>query len=144
VTPDRMPAFLLDTEDGMVYGLPDICGSGVKVGWHHGEGVLDGPDDARPAASEAEMAALQDVLKRYAWAAAGAPRRSKSCVYTRTPEENFILGLHPQAPQIVLASPCSGHGFKFASLIGEVLADLATERTTNHPIQLFTPDRFLS
>jgi sarcosine oxidase len=52
-----------------------------------------------------------------------------------------VLGLHPSIPQIVIASPCSGHGFKFASILGEVLADLATMRSTDKPIELFRPSR---
>ena len=143
VAPDRMPAFLLDTGEAMIYGLPDICGSGVKAGLHGPEGVLEDADAPRAAASATETAALRRVLERLVPAVAGAVRRSTSCVYTRTPDEHFVLGLHPEAAQIVLASPCSGHGFKFASLIGEVLADLATTRTTDKPIALFRPERFL-
>ena len=71
--------------------------------------------------------------------------RTDTCVYTRTVhegDEHFILGPHPQWPQIVLASPCSGHGFKFASIIGEILADLALTGTTDKPIDRFSPARF--
>jgi sarcosine oxidase len=70
---------------------------------------------------------------------AGEPYQSTTCIYTRAPDGHFVLGLHPIYPQIVLASPCSGHGFKFASLFGEVLADLATKQATDKPIDLFCP-----
>jgi len=59
------------------------------------------------------------------------------------PQAHFVLGLHPDHPQIVVASPCSGHGFKFASVLGEVLADLATKQSTDKPISLFRPERFI-
>ena len=75
-------------------------------------------------------------------AAAGPARRMATCFYTRTPDEHFILGPSPDSPRIILASPCSGHGFKFAGLIGEILADLATTGETDKPIGLFAPSRF--
>jgi sarcosine oxidase len=64
-----------------------------------------------------------------------------SCRYTMTPDEDFILGTHPQYTQIVLASPCSGHGFKFASVIGDILTDLALTGNTAHDIGRFKHDR---
>ena len=65
-----------------------------------------------------------------------------SCKYTLTPDHHFIIGSHPGYPNVVVASPCSGHGYKFASVIGEILADLATSGATRHPIQLFAVARF--
>jgi sarcosine oxidase len=73
----------------------------------------------------------------------GALADAVTCLYTLTPDHHFVIGLHPEHSQVVIASPCSGHGYKFASVVGEVLADLATERTTRHPIGLFAPGRFL-
>ena len=65
-----------------------------------------------------------------------------ACKYTLTPDQHFIIGPHPQHANVTIASPCSGHGFKFASVIGEILADLAIDGSTRHPIDLFTPERF--
>ena len=65
-----------------------------------------------------------------------------SCKYTLTPDHHFVIGLHPHSPKVVIASPCSGHGYKFASVIGEILADLATSGVTRHPISLFALSRF--
>jgi len=144
VRPDRMPVFFLQTPDDLIYGFPDLFGSGVKVASHLSGGTLSGPDDLRPEASAEERAYLKTVIERYLPAAAGEACRSTTCIYTRSPDGHFILGLHPEHPQIVIASPCSGHGFKFASLFGEVLADLATKRATETPIDLFRPDRFLA
>jgi sarcosine oxidase len=72
----------------------------------------------------------------------GALVAAKTCMYTLTPDKDFLIGLHPQHPQVVLASPCSGHGFKFASVVGEILADLAIDGATQQPIAPFTPARF--
>jgi sarcosine oxidase len=88
-----------------------------------------------------EQAALGAILRRLVPAAAGPVTRTSLCVYTRSPDEHFLLGPTPEAPQIVVASPCSGHGFKFASIFGEILADLAIDRRTDWPIALFRPDR---
>jgi sarcosine oxidase len=62
-------------------------------------------------------------------------------MYTTTPDEHFVIALHPEHPQVAVAAGFSGHGFKFVPLVGEVLADLVTERTTVHPIGLFDPAR---
>jgi sarcosine oxidase len=63
-------------------------------------------------------------------------------VYTNTPDEHFAIGALPGRPGVIVGSPCSGHGFKFASVVGEILADLAVGGSTRHPISLFRLDRF--
>jgi sarcosine oxidase len=73
---------------------------------------------------------------------AGALVHTVTCMYTLTPDHHFVIGPHPQHPQVTIASPCSGHGFKFASVVGEILADLAIDGATRHPIDLFKPSRF--
>jgi sarcosine oxidase len=143
VRPDRMPVFFLQSRDGLTYGLPDMLGTGVKAASHLSGGELQSADDPRADVSDAEKASLRAILQRYVPAAAGEIRRTSLCVYTRSPDDHFIVGPHPQAPQIILASPCSGHGFKFASIIGEILADLAADRHTEWPIGLFKPERIL-
>ena len=66
----------------------------------------------------------------------------RTCMFTNTPDEHFILVVLPDCPQVVVASPCSGHGFKFASVIGEILADLAQSGETRHDIELLRLSRF--
>ena len=70
-------------------------------------------------------------------AAAGRLREAAVCLYTNTPDQHFVVDLHPAHPQVVIASPCSGHGFKFASALGEVLADLATRRKPRFDLEPF-------
>jgi sarcosine oxidase len=89
----------------------------------------------------ADMAPVSAMLSRYIPAAAGPVRKLKTCMYTHSPDEDFILDRHKLYPQIVIASPCSGHGFKFASVIGEVLADLAVVGETPHDISRFRLER---
>jgi sarcosine oxidase len=138
-----MPLFFLQTEDDRIYGFPDMSGTGVKAASHLSGGILATADAIRAASSQNEQARLLAALERYVPAAAGPVIRTTTCLYTRTPDGHFILGLHPAQPQIVIASPCSGHGFKFTSLFGEILADLALMRRTDKPIGLFRPDRFV-
>ena len=143
VAAGRMPLFFLQTEDDRIYGFPDMSGTGVKAASHLSGGILATADAIRAASSQNEQARLLAALERYVPAAAGPVIRTTTCLYTRTPDGHFILGLHPAQPQIVIASPCSGHGFKFTSLFGEILADLALMRRTDKPIGLFRPDRFV-
>ena len=85
---------------------------------------------------------MRRFLERYLPAAAGPLKAMKTCIYTKTPDEDFVIDLLPEDPRIVVASPCSGHGFKFASVIGEALADLALEQGTLHDLSRFRLDRF--
>jgi sarcosine oxidase len=141
VTPDRFPVFLLESENDIIYGFPDFAGTGVKAASHlHGR-VLSSAGAARQDADEKDSGRISDALTRFVPAAAGPARSLKTCIYSNTPDQDFILGPHAVFPQIVLASPCSGHGFKFASVIGEILADLATLGATPHDISRFRLDR---
>ena len=142
VTPERLPVFLLESENDIVYGFPDFAGTGVKAASHlHGR-VLASADAAWQDAGPADAEPISEALARYVPAAAGPVRSLKSCIYSNTPDQDFMLGPHAVYPQIVLASPCSGHGFKFASVIGEILADLALRGMTPHDISRFRLDRF--
>jgi sarcosine oxidase len=141
VQPQAMPVFFFDTPEDLIYGFPDFRGSGVKAGSHLSCGELTTADEIRAEVSDDEKARLRRIVGRFIPAAAGAVRQTHVCIYTRSTDEHFVLGLHPGASQIVLASPCSGHGFKFASIFGEILADLATTRATDKPIDFFRPSR---
>jgi sarcosine oxidase len=141
VTPSRFPVFLLESEENIVYGFPDLAGTGVKVGSHLSGRQLDRAGDASQDGDMADAAPIRDMLVRYIPAAAGPVRNLKTCTYTHTPDEDFVVDKHPLHPQIVLASPCSGHGFKFASAIGEILADLATVGSTPYDISRFRLNR---
>ena len=117
-SPSRKAAF---------YGFPLYEHPGFKLGGPHFGARADGPARGRPHAQPAPGRADPDCLKRYLPDAAGAPLTLKGCVYSVTPDEDFIIDAVPGVPQAVFASCCSGHGFKFASAIGEILADLSTD-----------------
>jgi sarcosine oxidase len=142
---DRLPLFMFDGDDDVIYGVPDFAGTGVKAASHNSCGPIDDPDAPRPDVSQAEVLQVERALRRHLPAAVGRLARTMTCTYTRIArpdDDDFVIGLDPDCPQIVLASPCSGHGFKFASIIGEILADLATTGATDKPIGRFSPARF--
>ena len=138
VTPGRFPVFLLETPGDAVYGFPDFAGTGVKAASHIEGRTLANASAARQDATPADARQVLDVLEPYIPAAAGPVRAMQTCIYTRTPDQDFVIDTLPGHPQIVLASPCSGHGFKFSILIGQILADLATKGATSHDISRFS------
>ncbi|HEY7295273.1 MAG TPA: FAD-dependent oxidoreductase, partial [Dehalococcoidia bacterium] len=138
---DRLPVFIWEKPLHALYGLPDLRGEGVKVGFHH-SGVAADPDALDRAVSGAETAAIRVALRESVPLLDGEPVETAVCMYTNTPDEQFVVGLHPRHPQVAIAAGFSGHGFKFAGVMGEILADLALEGRTRHPIALFQPDRF--
>jgi len=141
-TKEVMPVFNLEAENGRYYGLPIHGIPGFKFGrYHHLDEQID-PDawNRDPTARDEE--ALRIGLRNYLPAADGPVLSMASCIFTNTPDEHFIIDrLEPGSP-VIVASPCSGHGYKFAAVIGEVLADLAIDDRTDHDISRFRLDRF--
>ena len=120
--------------------FPDL-GDGVKAGIHH-EGAITDPERVDRTPSDRDERLIRELLATYLPAANGALRDALVCLYTNTPDHHFVLDAHPAHANVVLASPCSGHGFKFASVVGEVLADLALGRSSSFDLSLFRADRF--
>lgn len=142
--PDQFPIYIWELADDVaIYGFPALDGpqGGVKVAFHHG-GTPTTADSLDREVSPAEIDALRQVLADHIPALAGNCRDVAPCMYTNTPDEHFVIALHPRHPQVAIAAGFSGHGFKFACVVGEILADLATEGSTRHPIRLFAPERF--
>jgi sarcosine oxidase len=138
---DRLPIWVLRDGETMFYGIPHDPVLGLKVSIHHWGTFVD-PDSVERAVSDAEVGRVRDFLRRRMPAADGPLRNAKVCLYTNTPDQAFVVDRHPAAPGVAFASACSGHGFKFAPVIGEVLADLVTDGTTAWPIDRFQGDRF--
>ena len=139
---ERFPVFNLLVPEGRYYGFPIHRIPGFKFGrYHHLEEFID-PEgiDREPNLRDEQV--LRDLAERYFPDGAGPTMTLKSCMFTNTPDHHFIIDLHPRYPQVSFTSPCSGHGFKFASVIGEIMADLAERGETRHNIDLFRLDRF--
>ncbi len=137
--PGRMPVYLRDEgEAGSYFGFPALNGQGLKVGRHcHFNEPLD-PDQPNAPVNGRDEALLDGFMAQNLPGVAGARLSATTCRYTMLPGENFLLDRLPSDPSIIVASPCSGHGFKFASVIGEILADLALRGGTDLPIDLFS------
>ncbi len=139
---DRLPVFIWEWAPGrLFYGVPDH-GAGFKVAKHH-EGENLAVDALVPSVADGEIEDMRQILRSTIPDAEGTLREAVTCLYTNTPDQHFVLGFHPEEPRMVLASACSGHGFKFASAIGEVVADLATVGTSRFDLTPFRVDRFL-
>jgi sarcosine oxidase len=140
--PARFPVFNLLVDEGRFYGFPVHAVPGFKFGlYHHLYQDVD-PDAMDREPRPEDEAVLRAFAERYFPDGAGPTMALKTCIFTNTPDEHFLIDRLPELPQVVVASPCSGHGFKFASVVGEVLADLAIEGTTRHDLSLFRLDRF--
>ncbi len=121
-SPNELPIFIHEYAPGRTwYGFADF-GDGVKVALHH-QGEQTTPQTVRRAVSDAEIAGIRDLMKRFLPDANGTLRSTTVCLYTNTPDEDFILDVHPEHPAVFIASPCSGHGFKFSVAIGELIAE---------------------
>ena len=134
--PGRFPVFIvkgLGPPDD-VYGLPVHEGSGLKVARHGGPEV--DPNESDLEVGKAYRDEMRAFMRGFIPGIADSPiDNTEVCLYTVAPDDHFQLGFLPGRTDTVVASPCSGHGFKFASLIGEILADLATRGETRHPIE---------
>jgi sarcosine oxidase len=138
----RFPVFVHEAAEGMFYGFPVFEALGFKIGrYHHLGGTVD-PDALDRACHPADEAALRAAVARYFPAANGAVLRTAVCMFTNTPDEHFIIDRHPSMPEVLVVSPCSGHGFKFCSVVGEIVADLVTADRTRHDISAFRLERF--
>jgi len=140
-TPERFPVFIHEYAPGCTwYGFADF-GDGVKVALHH-EGETTTANTVRRAVSEGEVAVMRGLLKAFLPDANGALRTTSVCLYTNTPDENFILDRHPEHPAVFIASPCSGHGFKFSIAIGEAIADDLMGESRRFDLSPFSLARF--
>jgi sarcosine oxidase len=139
----RFPAFVweLGASDSL-YGMAEPATGTCKFGFHHRRTPTD-PDDLDRSVSPAETAAMDEQLAGRIPGVAGPCVATTVCMYTMTPDEHFVVGHLPSSDGVVsVAAGFSGHGFKFAPVVGEVLADLAIDGGTDAPIALFDPTRF--
>ena len=140
--PAALPCFAFDTPAGFFYGFPALDDRGLKVANHSGGTVVADPLAVDRAVDADERRLIE------AWLADHLPRAGRrlaahaTCLYTMSPDHHFLLGLHPDHRQVALAAGFSGHGFKCASVVGEILADLATAGRTSRPIDFLAPGRF--
>ncbi len=137
---ERFPVWNAQVEEGRYYGLPEFNPSGetpgMKLGRYHHRGETCDPDSVDRALYEADEALLRGFAERYFPDGAGETLDMAVCMFTNTPDEHFVLDVLPGAPQVSVAAGFSGHGFKMASVVGEIMADLAQRGETRHDIAL--------
>jgi sarcosine oxidase len=140
--PGAFPVFNLEVEEGRYYGLPSFLVPGFKFGRYHHLGEVVDPDamDREPRPDDEEL--LRAFARRYFPDGAGATVMLKACLFTNSPDSHFILDRHPDHPEVSIAAGFSGHGYKFCSVVGEVMADLVQRDGTEHHIELFRLKRF--
>lgn len=138
----EFPAFSFETSQGIFYGFPSIDGAGIKVGRHDG-GLKIHPDEQMLGFGELEedegdlIQFLNDFMPSNQQLKYG-----KTCMYTTTPDEHFVIDRHPAYSNVAIAAGFSGHGFKFSSVVGHVLAELILKGETEQNITPFSINRF--
>lgn len=141
----HFPPFLLDREglSAPLYGFPDF-GSGVKAAFHaHGD-FTDATQIAREIDPARDIVEIGRALEDWMPGAAREFREAKPCPYTLTPDGHFVVDRHPDHPRLILCGGFSGHGFKFAPVMGEICADLALGEQSRHEIGFLSLRRFTS
>lgn len=128
-----------------IYGFPAIDGpgGGAKVAFFR-KGVECSPETIDREVHPVERAEMQARVTELLPGLSGSVVDAATCMYSTTPDENFVVARHPGHANVVVACGFSGHGFKFVPIVGEILADLVIDGATGHPIDLFDPDRLVS
>jgi len=141
---ERFPAFLLDRAGlpAPLYGFPDF-GAGIKAAFH-GFGDLTSADELqREVDIERDVTPVARALDDWMPGASANFREAAPCMYSLTPDSHFVIDRHPAHANVVLCGGFSGHGFKFAPVIGEIAADLALDGGSRHQIDFLSLKRFL-
>jgi sarcosine oxidase len=126
LTPERFPTYLWElSPDLSIYDVP-LWGDGLKMARHHG-GEICTMETVRRTVDDRDVEPVRRALEPYLPAAFGRFLRGRVCVYTNTPDRHFLIDRHPEHQAVIVVSPCSGHGFKYAPAIGEAVAQLLVD-----------------
>lgn len=140
--PDRFPVGNLAFEEGRYYLLPVWNTPGLKVGLYNHLGERGDPDTLPRIATAEDEAVLRRCISRYFPGADGPVMALSTCLFTNTPDEHFIIDTLPDPPEVLVVSACSGHGFKFVPVVGEIVADLLTTGRSRFDLSMFRLGRF--
>jgi sarcosine oxidase len=142
--PDRFPTFIAHIKEGLgfwPYGMGSMVDSGLKIGLHGGD-LVNHPSEIDYGVDQITVNKVLQFTKQVLPDVVEL-RSARICLYTMTPDEHFLIDRHPGYANIVMAGGCSGHAFKFSTLIGKILADLTLDGNTPHDLSLFSLKRFL-
>ena len=141
--PERFPVFIRQTDDfGDIYGIPSLDGVSMKVARHH-NGIPSNPDNVQREVTVEDLDRVRAVAAKCLRGVTDRVTKAAVCMYTNTPDHHFAIGPHPDDPRVVVLSACSGHGFKFAPVIGDIAADLVCEGGTTRDISHISLGRFV-
>lgn len=140
---ESFPVFNMEAPEGRFYGFPVHGVPGFKIGrYHHLQERVDDPDRMDRECYLEDETALRVGIRQYFPDADGPTMSMKTCLFTNSPDEHFILDLHPEFPHVAIAAGFSGHGFKFCSVVGEIMSELILDGTTSLDIDMFRLGRF--
>jgi sarcosine oxidase len=139
----RFPIYAYEFKPGVIcYGFPDLP-KGVKASVMHDGEIVDAPEGVSRVVTDPDANALRAALAPILPGLSRARvRDSTTCIFTNTPDHDFVIDFHPDHANVLISSPCSGHGFKFASAIGELQADLLTKGNSRFDLAPFRLDRW--
>lgn len=137
-----MPTYFYELPHGTFYGFPSLDGQTAKVAEHSGGELVNDPAQVHRAQEATDLPRLSGFISSHLPDLQTEPAKHSVCLYTLTPDQHFVIDLHPQWENVSIAAGFSGHGFKFAPVVGEALADLALTRSTSLPITFLSLTRF--
>ncbi|HEX5498373.1 MAG TPA: FAD-dependent oxidoreductase, partial [Thermomicrobiales bacterium] len=135
------PCFLFETPVGVYYGMPRVDSWGVKIAEHTGGAVVSDPLAVNRTLEPAERRRVEQFISASLPQISRRMTRHSVCMYTMSPDAHFVVDRHPAHPQVAFAAGLSGHGFKFAGVLGEALADLTLDGRTSLPIEFLAAAR---
>ncbi|MFT4711711.1 MAG: sarcosine oxidase [Candidatus Azotimanducaceae bacterium] len=139
---NQFPVFFIEDEGHNYYGFPAINEKGVKVADHQGGRPLSGPKALDKSLDESELEDIRNAITQYLPGVTHRLSHHTNCMYTMSRDEHFIVGQHPDNTNVHFVAGLSGHGFKFATVLGQIMADLSITGATNHPVSFLSPKRF--
>ena len=145
-TSGKFPVYIWQRRDGTTpYGFPALDGpeGGVKIAFYR-KALAEPctPTNVDRRIRDDDVQEMRQAIREFLPALDGKLVQATTCLYTLTPDLNFVIGEHPRHAQVKIAAGFSGHGFKFCSVVGEILANLVTIGRAGHDIGLFDPKRF--
>lgn len=136
------PVFLFEEGDHTFYGFPSVDDKGIKIADHAGGTPLESPASLDHHVRTDELEAVSLMMRHHLPRAGHQLNHHATCIYTMSADGHFLVGRYPGVPQVHIVAGLSGHGFKFATVLGEIMADLTLEGRTAHPIDFLSPTRF--
>jgi len=138
----RAPTFLYELPQGVFYGFPELQPGEIKVGEHSGGSIVNDALTDDRAEDVIDRRRVDAFVANCLASATTQTVRHSTCFYTMSPDENFLIDIHPRYPQVAFAAGLSGHGFKFTPVLGEALADMVTAGKTQLPMEFLSTQRF--